>query len=62
MGKRRVLLAGVAVVAGRPASVGSPSPTGGERLRAELAGTNEVPVADLDARGRASVTLEVDDR
>ena len=30
-------------------------------LRAELRGTNEIPVADLDGRGKASVRLDVED-
>ena len=30
------------------------------RLRADLLGTNEVPVADLDGRGKASVRLDVE--
>ncbi len=30
------------------------------RLRAELLGTNEIPVADLDGRGKASVRLDVE--
>jgi CHRD domain len=31
------------------------------RLRADLRGTNEIPVADLDGRGKASVRLDVED-
>jgi CHRD domain len=31
------------------------------RLRADLRGTNEVPVADLDGRGKASVRIDVED-
>jgi hypothetical protein len=30
------------------------------KLKADLRGTNEVPVADLDGRGRATVTLDVE--
>ena len=61
MGKRRVLLAGVAVVVGGTAIGGVAVANGsGDRLRADLAGTNEVPVTDLDARGHARVTLDAD--
>jgi len=62
MGKRRVLLAGVAVVVGGTAIGGVAVANGGrDRLRADLAGTNEVPVTDLDARGHARVTLHPED-
>src|SRR5688572_3686853 len=61
MGKRRVLLAGVAVVVAGPAIGGvAVANGGGARWRADLAGTNEAPVTDLDARGRARVTLHAD--
>ena len=58
MGKRRVLLAGVAVVVGGTAIGGVAVANGSrDRLHADLAGTNEVPATDLDARGHARVTL-----
>jgi hypothetical protein len=60
MGKRRVLLAGVAVVLGGTAIGGVAIANGSrDRLRAELAGTNELPATDPDARGRAKVELDV---
>ena len=63
MGKRRVLLAGVAVVLGGTAIGGVAIANGSQdRLRADLAGTNELPATDPDARGRARVELDVDGR
>lgn len=60
MGKRRVLLAGTAVLVGATGISGAAIARGGEeRLRADLRGTNEVPVTDLDARGRAHVEIDV---
>lgn len=60
MGKRRVLLAGVAVVVGATGVGGMAVANGGrERLRAELKGANEVPPADPDGRGRGTMTFEV---
>ena len=62
MAKRRVLLAGVAVVLAGTAASGVAIAGGSrDRFRADLAGTNEVPATDLDARGRASVELHVED-
>ena len=60
MGKRRVLLAGTAVVVGATGVGGvAIARDGEERLRAELLGTNEVPPTDLDAHGRAKLTVDV---
>ena len=62
MGKRRVLLAGVAVVLGGTAIGGVAIANGSQdRLRADLAGTNELPATDPDARGRARVELNIED-
>jgi hypothetical protein len=61
MGKRRVLLAGSAVLVGATAVSGVAIARGGEeRLRADLRGSNEVPAADPDGRGRAKVTVDVE--
>jgi hypothetical protein len=61
MGKRRVLLAGSAVLLGATAVSGAAIARGGEeRLRAELRGTNELPAADPDGRGRAKVTIDAE--
>lgn len=59
--QRPALLAGTAVLIGAMTVGGAVIARGEARLRADLRGTNEVPVTDNDARGHARVTLDVRD-
>jgi hypothetical protein len=61
MRRGRALFAGATAIAGVIAIGGiALANGGGDRLRADLAGTNEVPVADPDGDGKARVDVNVE--